>query len=437
MEAVLSSENISTDVLPSGLAYGLDKSGSMVTHRRSASLFALGNIYSPEGVKMIQINIGSPNEWLVPDSVYFSANIHNLEAAKKLYPASPDPGVLFERVDIFLGGQKIESITEYARCNELFTRLTKSPQKKEMDAHLGFGVEVSSTPPEWDSAQNHTAKFIDNGKTKRIFWKLNLSGLLNQHRWIPLYCLSGSGLSVQMHLAPFSESLVANAALNSLKYELLDVQCKADFCTLDDQIMNEFQEQLLSGSALRIPIKKIESVYQYLAASTTSFNFDCSLSRNYTRLCNLWATFAKEPAANSVNMLCRTFYIPDSEHTRESFSYYAQIGSKRIPDQNSVGLKEAWMRLQQGIGIAGSLSHTTGITQADYESSSFCCCTEPEKIPHLASSGENVSNVGQILLRFTDVGSTGSGSERPDRVHLVATFDALIECRDTTVEIFE
>ena len=129
MEAILASNSVDTDILPPNLKYGLDPTGSFVLGKREAQTMALGSSYSPAGVKMIQVNIGSSNEWLIPESVLMSAEFANLDASNAAWPAAPDAGVLFERVDVRMGGTLVESITEYARCNELFTRLTMNPTK--------------------------------------------------------------------------------------------------------------------------------------------------------------------------------------------------------------------------------------------------------------------------------------------------------------------
>ena len=118
MEAVLSSESVNTDILPSSLSYGLDPSGSFVTAKRDATCYALGNSYAPNGVKMITVPFGSSHEWLVPDSVIFSANLINKES-KPLQAVTPDANCLFERLDIRISGVLIESIKEYARINTL------------------------------------------------------------------------------------------------------------------------------------------------------------------------------------------------------------------------------------------------------------------------------------------------------------------------------
>ena len=237
-----------------------------------------------------------------------------------------------------------------------------------------------------------------------------------------------------MFLAPFAESLTKSADTNSMSYELSDVQAKCRMCTIDDSLMNAFQEQLLQGAALRIPIKKIESVYNYIAP-TASNNFDVALSRNYTRLASLWATFAREPLADGSRMLANTFYVPTDAVTQEKLSYYLQLGTRRIPDQDSEGFKEAWWRLSNCIGIQGSLAHSNGITKEDYRDNSFTIAVDCEKIAHLASSGENLSNTSTLFLKFKNVGV--SNADLPTRVHLIAQFDAIVECRSTTVEIFE
>ncbi len=113
---------------------------------------------------MISIPLGSSSEWLVPESVYFSALYTNKEA-KPCVPADPDPNVLFERMDVRMGGQLVESLTEFSRCNTLFTRLTMSAAKKLQVAQMGFGTAVPATSavPYFDSAQNHKAEPVAAG----------------------------------------------------------------------------------------------------------------------------------------------------------------------------------------------------------------------------------------------------------------------------------
>ena len=164
MEAILASTADSTDVLPPSLKYGIDPTGSFVTAKNERTVFALGSSYSPSGVKLLQIPFGSTTEWLVPESVVFSANFKNT-GTDALWPASPDANCLFERIDIRLGGNLVESVSESARVNELLTRLTMSPQKKLNSAQMGFGTNTPAATDNtgWSAAFQHEAATITAG----------------------------------------------------------------------------------------------------------------------------------------------------------------------------------------------------------------------------------------------------------------------------------
>ena len=171
MEAILSSQAVDLDVLSPNIAHGLSPTGSWCLAKREATTFALASAYSPGGVKKIDISFGSTTEWLVPDSVVFSAEFQNLDTINDALPATPDANCLFESIEIRLSGQLIERITESARCNELFTRLTMSPQKKLNLAQMGFGTQVPTVEPSWASSQKHEAGSVAAATSKRIHWK--------------------------------------------------------------------------------------------------------------------------------------------------------------------------------------------------------------------------------------------------------------------------
>ena len=438
MEAILAASSPDTDVLSPSLNYKLDPTGSWCLARRASTTFALGSSYSPDGVKMLSFAFGSTTEWMDPTTLIFSAEFENLDSANEAFPATPDPHCLFERMDIRLGGQLIESVTDVGRCNELFTRLTMSPQKKVNLAQTGFGTAIPSAEPDWSSAQNHEAKKIPGSGTKRIFWKANLSGLLTSSRWCPLFSLSGQGLVVNWFLADVNESLLGptitgDSATYSQQYRLKDCKAFVDMMTISDQLQEEFNAQLLSGVDLKIPIKKIESIYSYIPSAVTNSKFDIPMSRAYTRLCTLFASFVKEPPGNTKDRLCNSFYM----HTgsAETFQYNLQLGTRKSLDNDSVGFSEAWYRLLHALGMSGSLAHSTGVTFADYSTNSFALAVDTEKIAHLASSGENLSNTSVIQLKIAGFGT--QAADLPSRCHLVAQHDCVISIRDTTVELFE
>ena len=218
-------------------------------------------------------------------------------------------------------------------------------------------------------------------------------------------------------------------------FRLTDVKAHVDMCTIADELMESFQSQLLQGNPIRIPIKKIESQYSFISNNVTSGKFSVPMTRNYTRLATLFYSFAQEPPNDNGTKLklCNSFYT----HTdsAETLAYNLQVGARRMPDNDSVGFGESWYRLLNAVGIGGSLSHATGITFADYATNSYTLACDMEKIANLASTGENVSNVGQITLNISGFGT--AAAHLPSRCHQVAVLDAVLELRDTSVEIFE
>jgi hypothetical protein len=126
------------------------------------------------------------------------------------------------------------------------------------------------------------------------------------------------------------------------------MKAHASMCTVSDDLVESFQGQLLSGSALRTPIKKTDNIYSYIPSNVISGKFDIPMSRAYTRLSGLWASFVKEPLTDAKGtvgkeLVCNNFYV--HHDAVETLSYSLQLGTKRIPDNDSVGFSEIVWRL--------------------------------------------------------------------------------------------
>ena len=256
----------------------------------------------------------------------------------------------------------------------------------------------------------------------------------------------GSGLVVNFYLAPVNQSLIlkvpalSTTTTYSQKYLLTDVRALCTLQTISDELMESFMSQLVQGSALRLPYKRLESIWSYVPTSSAG-KFDVPMSRTYTRLCSLFASFVREGLTEATDVMtngegyhkeCNSFYT----HTgsSETLSYSLQMGTRRVPDNNAVGFCEHWHRLQNCVGLGSSLAHSSGITYADYATHSYCLGICTEKIPHLASTGENLSNTSTIHLKIEGF---GTATTQPTKVQLVTQTDAILEIRDTTVEVFD
>ena len=99
------------------------------------------NIYSPgTGTKLIKILI-TGNGWVDPSPFRIMFDLQNNEASTSVKELRPigGPWCFFRRLRILMGGTIIEDITEYNRCHELFSVLTATDSRINVDTE-GFGM---------------------------------------------------------------------------------------------------------------------------------------------------------------------------------------------------------------------------------------------------------------------------------------------------------
>ncbi len=445
MEALLSSGGPQTDVLVGPLKYGLDPQGSYVQSRRSSTCFSNVNSASPSGVKTITINLGSSSEWLDGSTVLLSMLITNGDNNLSLWPATPEASCLFDRLQVRLGSTLVEDIQEYGKLSHIMTKLSMSPQKKLDHAQLGFGTQVPASNPNYYLADQHDARTIVGQGSKRIFLRLDLSGLFSQHRWIPLFALGGQGLQIQLSLAPAVQSLIVSEAGNTYShlYTLTDIRLLADMVSLSGELQESYNAALLNGTSLKMPIKSWETIVNYLPADSSG-SFDVAISKNYTRLATLFAVFNQNPPGDNSGKtkIVNSNYFPTA--SAEVVTYALHMGSHRVPDNDVRGTTEAWWRLQGALGLRDSLAHSTSVDEDSYKSDCFALGVDLEKLPMVMASGENLSTGQTIFLKVKGMGSTvpvagtlNTTTDVPRRATICAHFEKVISIQDTVVEVFE
>ena len=343
MEALLSAGGPQTDVLVGNLRYGLDPQGSYIQARRQSTTFSNVNVASPDGVKTITINVGSASEWLDCGSALLSMVLTETSGTNALWPAAPEASILFDRCQLRLGSTLIEDVQEFGKLCHIMTKLSMSPQKKMDHAQLGFGTAAASANGSYFLADQHDARTIPAGGSKRIYMKFDLLGLFSQSRYCPLFALGGQGLQIQLSIAPAVQSLIISESSTtySQSFRLSDIRLLADLVSLSGELQESYNAALLNGTSLKIPIKSWETIVNYLP-SDSSGSFDCALSKNYTRLATLFTFFNQNPPADNGGKakICNTNYFPTA--SAEDFEYALHLGSKRIPDNNVRGATETW-----------------------------------------------------------------------------------------------
>jgi len=437
MEAILASaDNAQAPELPGNLNYNLDPQGTFIQSRNEVQSFALVQNASPAGVKQITVNLASPNSWCDPKSVLLSFNLKNDDAANPIQPSTCGCHSLFSSLVVRMSGQEVERITDYGRICELFTKLSYSPKKRSELAQIGFGTQAVGTAFPNDN-EAHVPNQIAAGALQRCFMRFDLAAVLSQSKLLPLWALGGgSGLQLILTLAPAADAVVTGAG-KSTQYHLEDIRCLWDEISLASELHESYLSSMLQGTSLRLHLRAYEVHTNYLDNGTAG-SFSISIQRSYTRLAAIAICFSQTQADTEASgvlaKLTNRHYFPTA--SKGDAEYYVQIGSKRQPQQNVVGTKESFYRMQRAVGIGDSLAHTGSVSQADYESNSYAIFVDFEKSGEgFISTGENMSAGSVLQFHAKNFGT--DAATVPRIVHTVCVFERLCEIADTEVRVWE
>ena len=444
------------DALIGGLSYKLKPGASYVTDRRSVTFFASGgNQYSPSGVKVCKFNIVA-DQWLEPSTfrVMFTVNNTGDPATEIITPLHWNPAVMFRRARIIAGGQIIEDIDDFNRLSLMFTALKSQDDQKEI-AMEGFGLfdrkydrpagGLLADPDAEDDDERKIYRVSDwdeagtIGKSRTVLFKPML-GFLAQEKLIPLrYC----PLQIELELVNSGSDCmfvgVQNGLTSTNNWEITDIQCKCDLLTLDSSLQNEYASHLLSGKTLPINF----SSYNHTNQSTNGDkDFSCHIHRALTRLKSVFVTLFKDDAT-SANMpaglrkVCNDFYHPagagmeDLEKGQHQFQL--QIGSKLIPEYPIKDSTEFFYHLRKTVGTP------INIYSRWYHSTKYIIGLDMEKISGAGFSGMSTKAGDLISVNFKNCheSAVNSATSIPSRMYAVLHYDAVLNIRDSGVELLD
>jgi hypothetical protein len=288
-----------------------------------------------------------------------------------------------------------------------------------------------------------------------------LSGIFNQDKFLPIrYC----PITIELELvnqnsdpiiAPWIGSPHANFKQNvSTNWSIQNVMLKADVVTLDNALDNEYAQHLLEGKSL--PISYNTYVSQLLSLQTSSGNFSANITRSFTRLKSVFATFMQSTKVANTNQTPGTyssdfrkewnmFYHPMIQNTvSNGFVRYTpenelelqiQVGSKLFPEYPCKTVKEAFYQLRKCLGIHNSTWHSIDISDSDYRSNRFIFGIDCEKMLAAGFTGLNTKAGDLMTVRAKYLGSDSSFV--PDTLYMVMHSDQILNIRDTGVEVLE
>ena len=290
------------DAFIGGLSYKLKAGASYVTHRRSVSYFASGgNIYSPDGIKVMKFNI-TGDQWLDPSTyrVAFQLNNHNGNNGDgfqiMVQPLSWNPAVFFRRARLICGGQVVEDIDDFNRLSLMLTDLLPEDDQHDIACECfgNFDFVKGAAAQAADQRKSYRQTGYDLsgnvGLARRVMFKPML-GLFNQDKLLPLrYC----PIQIELEFVNSQDDAAtigtAEGFTNGAKWDISDIQCKCDLLTLGNSLDNEYASHLLSGKSLPINFNTWNHTNQSIGNDK---NFSAHITRAVIRLKSIFITLHK------------------------------------------------------------------------------------------------------------------------------------------------
>ena len=121
---------------------------------------------------------------------------------------------------------------------------------------------------------------------------------------------------------------MSTAANHSPLWHISDVKLVCSTLQFNSSLSEAYAAHVLSGKSLLIPYKTYNCTS---SAVPTVSDHDISVSRNFSRLCTVFQTFAQAPDAAGPKKECNTFFSPQVTTGADTIESHIQIGEKRWP----------------------------------------------------------------------------------------------------------
>ena len=434
--------NGEADLLTDVLSYKLPMTATYFTDRKSVTFYASGsNEYSTQGTKLIKLAINGDG-WMDPSTFRIAFDVLNTDLAPDalLRPLSGGWS-FFRRLRILSGGTILEDISEFNRCQELFTILINKNSKVNIDAE-SFGC------PAWDYTTPETiANFpgIRGGQTQTVIFT-PLSGILSQPKFLPLrYCnlvfelelVSDNTLPfVLNNILPFSTTNTSNS------WKIQNVQVKVDVCTLDNNLENGYIAHLLSGRSFPINYSTYISSFQSILSGTTGQQkVRINISRSLSRLKSVFITLDKANTnASAVYKEFNNFYSPMMTTSNETIlgttgeiEFQLQLANKLYPEYPIRSHGESFYQLRKTLGIQSSALHSFNISAQEYKRRKFVLAIDTETLLSMAFTGKNTKSGELLNIRLDNIGT--DSSKYAHGIYTILHADCIMEISDSGVRV--
>ena len=437
------------DALIGGLSYKLKAGAPYVNDRRGVTFFASGgNQYSSSGVKVMRFNLAS-DHWMDPSTFRIVFLLNNKSFVPNdtnfVLPLSWNPAVFFRRCRIIAGGQVIEDIDDFDRPSLMLTAL--KPQDEQLGiANEGFGSVDEDVNQQYAGHTDVRRSFhLDDAliagtvsEARQVIFKPML-GILNQDKHIPLrYCPPQIELELVSDPAEavyVGSKTAANAGVYNYvaNWDINDIQCKVDLLTLDPSRQNEYASHLLSGKPLPLNF----STWNHSNQSTGNDNFSAHVNRALTRLKGVFITLLHPNADGGQFKVCYNFFHPLSlkgylgSNINGQHDVWIQVGSKLIPEYPVKSSKQAMYEFKKAVG-----SHFH-IYNRWYRTHQYIIGFGTERVAGAGFAGLNTKAGDLMTVNFRNCDNEESPQSVPSRVYIALNYDAVLNIRDSGIELLD
>jgi hypothetical protein len=338
-------------------------------------------------------------------------------------------------------GVVIEDIMEYSKVHEMFDILSP-PQTRLNTQAEGFGHNIDNKTVE------HLNLLLGIHRQMTVCFK-PLSGILMQSKYLPLrYC----PLEIELELADMDDPVITNifglptqigqdlANSTSANWKLESCQLKADICTLDNALDNNYVAHLLGGKQLNMVYNTFISNIQTILTEDTQIN----ISRSLTRLRSVFLSLERDLTGERARWYTKnwnSFYSPMAEdsHTtmtrhveaNEIGSVQLQVGAFLIPQYPIRSHAECFYSLRKSLGIQANNLFNLDIDGNEYRNNKFIVGLDCEKLLGLAFTGMNIKNSLMTIRMKT------AAANKANRFHVVLTSEQILEISDAGIQFFD
>jgi hypothetical protein len=334
-------------------------------------------------------------------------------------------------------GVVIEDIMDYNRVHEMFDILS-TPQTRQNGRAEGFGDNIL--------IRNIANPGILPGikRVQTVCFK-PLAGILMQTKFLPLrYC----PLEIELELADADDPVITNftgqtdnsAATTSIQWKLESCMLKADLCTLDNALDNNYTSHLMGGKELNIVYNTFISNIQTIVSADTQIN----VSRSLTRLRSVFLSLQRDltlDRARFYNKGWNNFYSPMAADTNTLITTHReaneitylqlQVGAFMIPQYPIRSHAECYYSLRKSLGIQASGLHSIDIDGNEYRNNKFIVGLDCEKLLNLAFTGMNTKNSLMTIKLKTAENNMGN------RMHILLTAEQILTISDAGITVFD